>query len=323
MNMRAVTDRFNPNDLGYLDRNNIVSAILYNVYNTYKPFWKVNTTYNKIGLEYYRSYNPDAFSRAAIHGNHNITFSSFHTIGAYWDATPDVSYDYFEPRTKGRFFEVPANNMLGGFISSDYRRRFAIDVEGSKRWYGSSDRHVQYAEVSPRFRFSDKLSAIYSLSKNEAYRDVGFVNKVSDSIYLGTRNLHTLTNSLSAAYVFTARMSLRLEGRHYWSQAGYTKYGLLGVDGRLTDGTGYSKKHDINYNSFNVFLNFVWQFRPGSEMSVVYQNGIYSTGQMLANDYASDVTATFQAPQSNSLSMKVIYFLDYQSLARALRHKEG
>jgi len=323
MNMKSVSDRFNPNDLGYLDRNNIVSAILYNVYNTYKPFWKINTTYNKIGLEYYRSYNPDAFSRAAIHGNHNITFSSFHTVGAYWDATPAVSYDYFEPRTKGRFYELPANHMVGGFISSDYRRKFAIDLEGSKRWYGSGDRHVVYADMSPRFRFSEKLSAVYSISKNAAYRDVGFVNKLNDSIYLGTRNLHTLTNSLSAAYIFTARMSLRLEGRHYWSQAGYSKYGLLGADGKLIDAVGYTKKHDINYNSFNVFLNFVWQFRPGSEMSVVYQNSVYATGQMLANDYAADINSTFQAPQSNSLSMKVIYFLDYQTLAHAFKRKEG
>lgn len=323
MQTKAISDRFNPNDLGYLDRNNIVSAVLYNIYNTYKPFWRINTTYNKIGLEYYRSYNPDAFSKAAIHGNHVFTFRSFHTVGAYWDATPGVAYDYFEPRTPGRFYELPANNMFGGFISSDYRKKFAIDLEGSKRWFGSSDRHVQYAKVSPRFRFNEKLSAIYSLSKNAAYRDVGFVNKVNDSIYLGTRNLHTLTNSLSAAYIFTARMSLRLEGRHYWSQAGYSKYGLLGNDGKLAYGTGYSKNHDINYNSFNVFLNFVWQFRPGSEMSVVYQNSIYATGQVLENNYGNDVSSTFQAPQSNSLSMKVIYFLDYHTLSHAFRRKEG
>lgn len=323
MMTKAITDRFNPNDLGYLDRNNIVSCVLYNVYNTYKPFWKINATYNKLGLEYYRTYNPDAFSRAAVHGNHNVTFSSFHTMGAYWDAQPDIAYDYYEPRTMGRFYRLPPNHMFGGFISSDYRRRFAIDLEGSKRWYSSGDRHTMYAEVSPRFRFSNKLSAIYSISENAAYRDVGFVNRVNDSIYLGTRNLHTVTNSLSAAYIFTRRMSLRLEGRHYWSQAGYSAYGLLGSDGSLDYNTGYNRNHDINYNTFNVFLNFVWQFRPGSEMSVVYQNSVYSTQQALESSYVNDLNNTLQAPQSNSLSMKVIYYLDYQTIGRVLRRKES
>jgi len=318
MMTKAITDHFNPNDLGYLDRNNIVSAVLYNVYNTYKPFWWFNSTYNKIGLEYYRAFNPSAFVKAAMHGNHVFTFHSFLTTGLYWDAQPSVAYDYYEPRTQGRYYRLPANNMFGGFYSSDYRKKFALDLETSKRWYGASDRQTLYWSVSPRYRFSNKLSAIYSFAENDARNDVGFVNKVSDSIYLGTRHLRTFTNSLSAAYIFTRKMSLRMEGRHYWSQAEYSKYGLLGADGTLDNNTGYSTNHNINYNSFNVFMNFVWQFKPGSEMSVVYQNSIYSSGQNLVGNYLSDINNTVQAPQSNSLSMKIIYYLDYQTIKRAL-----
>ncbi len=317
MMTRMVTDKFNPNDLGYLDRNNIISCVLYNVYNTYKPFWVFNYTYNKIGLEYYRSYNPWAYARSAVHGNHTYTFRNFLTTGVYWDWTPAESYDYFEPRTQGRYFVQPSNNMFGGFYSTDYRKRFAFDVSGSKRWYRAEDRETLGWNVSPRYRFSNKLSAIYSFSRNDAKSDVGFVNKVSDSIYLGTRDLKTFTNALSAAYIFKRTMSLKLEGRHYWSQAEYSRYGLLGNDGRLTYGTGYSGTHNVNFNSFNVFMNFVWQFKPGSEMSVVYQNSIYTSGQALVQSYTESLSRTLQAPQSNSLSVKVIYFLDYHTLERA------
>jgi hypothetical protein len=317
MMTRMVTDKFNPNDLGYLDRNNIISCVLHNVYNTYKPFWVFNYTYNKIGLEYYRSYNPWAYARSAVHGNHTYTFRNFLTTGVYWDWTPAESYDFFEPRTPGRYFIQPSNNMFGGFYSTDYRKRFAFDVSGSKRWYRAEDRETLGWNVSPRYRFSDKLSAIYSFSRNDAKSDVGFVKKVSDSIYLGTRDLKTFTNALSAAYIFKPTMSLKLEGRHYWSQAEYSKYGLLGNDGRLTYGTGYSGTHNVNFNSFNVFMNFVWQFKPGSEMSVVYQNSIYTSGQALVNSYTESLNRTLQAPQSNSLSVKVIYFLDYHTLEKA------
>jgi len=322
LNSKLITDKFNPNDLGYMDRNNIMSLLYYNTYNTYKPFGRINTTYNKIGLEYYRSYAPDAFMKSAMHGNHVVTFTSFHTVGAYWDAQPGVMYDYLEPRTPGRFYRLPANNMTGGFVSSDYRRRFALDLEASKRWFGSSPRQVFYWSVSPRYRFSDKLSAVYSFWSEDKANDVGFVKRVHDSVFLGTRKLHTMVNSLTTSYIFNSTMSLKLDARHYWSQAEYSDYGFLEPDGTLA-ATTYNTDHNINYNSFNVFMNFVWQFRPGSEMSVVYQNSIYSSGSTLVPDYGTDLRETLQAPQSNSLSLKIIYFLDYQTMSRMFHPREG
>ncbi len=322
LNTRAVSDRFNANDLGYLDRNNIISCLYYNIYNTYKPFWIINTTYNKIGMEYYRAFNPDVFARAAVHGNHVVTFKNFLTSGLYWDAQPGVSYDFFEPRTPGRYYVYPANNMNGGFISSDYRKRFALDLEASKRWFGSSNRQTEYWSISPRYRFSNKLSAIYSLTRENRANDVGFVSKASDSIYLGSRTLNTTINTLSTAYIFTRNMSLKLDARHYWSQAEYTKYELLDKSGNLNS-ANYSTNHNVNYNSFNVFMNFVWQFKPGSEMSVVYQNSIYSAGPNIIPDYGTDVRTTLQAPQSNSLSVKIIYFLDYLTIDKAIHKKKA
>jgi len=322
LNTKAVSDRFNANDLGYLDRNNIISCLYNNIYNTYKPFWVVNTTYNKIGMEYYRAFNPDVFAKAAIHGNHVVTFTNFLSSGLYWDAQPGVSYDYFEPRTPGRYYVLPANNMNGGFISSDYRKRFALDLEASKRWFGGSNRQTEYWSISPRYRFSNKLSAIYSLTRENKANDVGYVNKISDSIYLGTRMLNTTINTLSTAYVFKNNISLKLDARHYWSQADYSRYDLLATDGRLNN-SNYNKNHNVNYNSFNVFMNFVWQFKPGSEMSVVYQNSIYSSGQNLIPDYVTDLRTTLQAPQSNSVSVKIIYFLDYLTIDKAVNKKKG
>jgi hypothetical protein len=151
---------------------------------------------------------------------------------------------------------------------------------------------------------------------------VGFVSKASDSIYLGSRTLNTTINTLSTAYIFTRNMSLKLDARHYWSQAEYTKYELLDKSGNLNS-ANYSTNHNVNYNSFNVFMNFVWQFKPGSEMSVVYQNSIYSAGPNIIPDYGTDVRTTLQAPQSNSLSVKIIYFLDYLTIDKAIHKKKA
>lgn len=315
---RSISDRFNPNDLGYLDRNNITYYSMDHYYNTYKPFGIVNTTYNHVGISYNRIFNPDVYSVCDIFGSHNLVTKDFFAAGAYWDLFPFDNRDYNEPRTFGRYYNIAVNNMAGGFISSDYRKKFALDLESSNRWYAAGRRNNFYWSVSPRYRFTDKFSMIYSLEGLNQINDVGFVSKTTDSIYFGVRDVNTITNTLTAAYIFTNKMSLKLNARHYWAQADYSKYGTLNAQGGL-DTTSYSNNHNINFNSFNVFMSFVWQFKPGSEMSVVYQNSIYASGKDIEHNYFNDLNATIQAPQSNSLSVKIIYYLDYLTLRSALR----
>ncbi|MES2704623.1 MAG: DUF5916 domain-containing protein [Bacteroidota bacterium] len=315
---QTVSDRFNPNDLGYLGRNNFSYYILDQNYNTYKPGKYFINTFNNIGIKYYRNFNPDAYQLFTIDALNGVTFKNFLTAGISWSLEPFEIYDFYEPRTFGRYYIYPGNYMAGGFISSDYRKKFALDVESNYRWFDIKGRSSWYWNVSPRYRFNDKLSMIYSFDRNLAAGNVGFVNNVNDSIYLGTRDVTTFSNTLDASYIFTSTMALRLSARHYWSKAEYSKYERLKENGRL-DSTGYNTNHNISFNSFNVFMALTWQFRPGSEMSVVYQNSIYATGSQIETNYFNDLNYTLKFPQSNSLSVKIIYFLDYLTLRGALK----
>ena len=315
---QSISDAFNPNDLGYLDRNNKTYYGLNQTYNIYKPFWIANSSSHNLNISYNRVFNPNVFQSFDINGGHNITFKNFLSSGFYWDLVPIRGNDYYEPRKLGRVYLYPENGMIGAYISSDYRKKFALDIDLNHTWFADHGRNTLYWAVSPRYRFSDKLSMVYRTELTNANNNVGFVNNINDSIYLGTRHVYTLTNSLSAAYIFNNKMSLKLDARHYWSQADYSKYSLLAQDGHLLD-TKYNTNHNVNFNSFNVFTSFVWQFKPGSEMSVVYQNGIYSSGQDIIHNYFTDINHTFSSPQSNSLSVKIIYYLDYLTLKNGLK----
>ena len=315
---RSVSDHFNPNDMGYLDRNNIVYYNIDQYYNIYKPFWNFVNVSNHLNIYYNRVFNPAVFQSYGFDGSHNATLKNYLTLGVYWAAQPEKSYDYLEPRTAGRDYVYPSTYMGGGFFSSDYRKKFALDGESNYRWFGTSGRNTFYWSLTPHYRFSDKFSMIYSFSYTNQHNDVGYVDNVNDSIYFGTRNINTLTNTLTASYIFTNVMSLSLNERHYWSQANYSTYNFLNNDGSLA-ATPYNTNHDINYNSFNVYLSFAWQFRPGSEMDIVYQNAIYTSGANIINDYSGDVNYMFQSPQSNSLSVKVVYYLDYLDIRKAFR----
>ena len=318
LSTRSVSDHFNPNDMGYLDRNNIVYYNADQYYNIYKPFWVLNNFYNHFNIYYNRVFNPAVFQSFGFDGSHNTTLKNYLTIGAYWTVQPITANDYLEPRTAGRYYLYPETYMTGGFFSSDYRKKFALDGEANYRTFAQQGRNTFYWSLTPHYRFNDKFSLIYSFNFTQQNNDVGYVDNINDSVYFGIRNVKTLTNTLSATYIFTNVMSLTLNERHYWSEADYSAYKFLNMDGTLNN-TAYNTNHDINYNSFNVYLSFVWQFRPGSEMSVVYQNSIYSSGTNIINDYFDDVNSTFQSPQSNSLSVKIVYFLDYLDIKKAFR----
>ena len=58
-------------------------------------------------------------------------------------------------------------------------------------------------------------------------------------------------------------------------------------------------------------------------MSIVYQNSVFTNGTTLATDYVSNLRNNLQAPQSNSLSLKVIYYLDYQTIANAISRRQN
>lgn len=318
LSTRSVSDRFNPNDMGYLDRNNITYYNADQYYNIYKPFWVINSMYNHFNVYYNRVFNPNVFQSFGFDASHYATLKNYLTTGIYWSVQPHTSNDYLEPRTAGRYYLYPETYMCGGFFSSDYRKKFALDGETNYRWFGQQGRNTFYWSLTPRYRFNDKFSMVYSFNYTHQNNDVGYVDNVNDSIYFGIRNINTITNTLSASYIFTNVMSLTLNGRHYWSQPEYSGYKFLNNDGTLSM-TSYNTNHDINYNSFNVYLSFVWQFRPGSEMSVVYQNSIYTDGTNIINSFYNDLNYTLQSAQSNSLSVKIVYYLDYLDIKKAFR----
>jgi Domain of unknown function (DUF5916)/Carbohydrate family 9 binding domain-like len=323
---QGISDNFNPNDLGYLGRNNVVYYGCNQNYAIYKPFWHFNSCSSYLGFSYTRIYNPDVFYQFDISGNEVATFKNYVTAGISWDVEPIKTYDYFEPRTAGRYYTYANNATVNPYISTDYRKKFALDAGFTETSYadiqytncGTTDRNTFSWYLSPRFRFSDKLLMIYSISEQLANNDVGYVANDNGAIYLGTRQLTTVTNSLNASYIFTNIMSLSLSARHYWSQANYLNYRLLGNDGSLIP-TTYNAAADINYNSFNMYLSFVWQYLPGSEMSVVYQNSIYTSGTDISNNYYNNLTGTLNAPQTNNLSLKLIYYLDYMSIKNTVK----
>jgi hypothetical protein len=94
----------------------------------------------------------------------------------------------------------------------------------------------------------------------------------------------------------------------------------LNTEGNL-DNTIHTENANINFNAFTVDLQFIWYFAPGSELSFVWKNLILTQGDQISYSYFDDFNKTISAPQTNSFSIRVLYYLDYLLLKKAFSKK--
>jgi hypothetical protein len=317
------TDTYDPNDLGLLYSNNSVENYVNVSYDIFKPIWKVNNFHVNTSIMYGRVYNPSTFWNFSVYTDMWTTFSKqYLSTGAWFNAEPITSYDWWEPRVQGRFYTYPINHAAGWWLSSDYRKTLALDFRIRYKWYDENERINLAFGLSPRLKASDKFFMYHDFDRDYFRDDIGFVNNTDDIITFGKRNILTYTNSLNASYIFTNRMSLTFRLRHYWSEAEYTGFYTLGLDGSL-DSSAYDENHDISFNAFNIDMVYTWQFLPGSEMSIVWKNSILTADSELIQNYWKNINHTFDSPQSNSISLKVLYYIDYMSLKKIGAHPIG
>ena len=323
------SDTYDPNDLGFLYNNNSRGGGAFVEYNVYEPFWKFIKTWSEVNVEYERLYNPDKFTTLGITAEGRVAWRNFLTTGLFYRIDPIEIYDYFEPRVWGRFYKIQTSNNIGGFYSSDYRKAFALDVDGNFRKFNAEGRYRLNYSISPRIRFSDKFSMVYSFARSGFLEDEGAAidlygegTILGGDIIFGKRNQTTYTNLLSASYIFTNRMGLTLRVRHYWSKVNYNSFHILSNEGYLTASnyTGLDldgeSLHNTNFNAFSVDMAYRWVFAPGSELSLVFKSNLTAFDNNVARSYSRNFENTLASAQTKSVSLKLLYYIDYLSLKK-------
>ena len=313
------SDTYDPNDLGFLQANNSVFHYLSLQYNQYNPFWKVHFWYNELSASHSMLYKPNDFTDLNFEFNSRTRFKNHLSMGANLSGTPISSYDYYESRM-GLKYAKPPYIRLDTWISPDYRKTLAIDVNAAYRHSWLYNMNAVYIRISPRIRFNDKFMLIIRSSYYMLKNDRGYASILSDSSgssfsIFGRRDNMTITNSINADYIFNNKSSFSFRLRHNWSTADYHEYFLLQDDGSLVEST-YNSNHDINYNAFTIDMSYTWQFAPGSELSVVWKNAIINSEDEILPSYLDDLRDVFNSNASNSISIKLLYYLDYHYLEK-------
>jgi Domain of unknown function (DUF5916) len=312
---------YDPNDLGFIFSPNGRSVFGAWSYNKNEPFGNFIEGHLTIEADYERLQKPDAFSEFGVGVDGFLVTKNRVGLGAFTYMEPVENFDYFEPRTDdfSRYYRFPTNRNIGGFISTDYRKKFALDLQTNFRKFDQKGRYRFNITASPRFRASDRLSFYLEVGSYNWRNDVGYVTTLENGeIILGIRDNITVENVFNTTYIFSNKMSLSFRLRHYWAKAEYSSLHLLDKDGRLTD-TNYDGFSDNSFNAFTVDAVYRWRFAPGSDIFVVWKNNTEDfsfANEDIQYSYEDGVRRLSDFPQRNSLSLRVIYYLDYLNLKR-------
>ncbi len=334
---QAVTKHYDHNDLGFQLFPNYINTNAWLGYNIYEPFWKFNRMWSYFQINYDHLKEPNTFTGAGYYGEVGFNTRGFHAFGIESGGEPVEQVDYFESRRDGWFFNRPQNYNVGGWISSDYRRQFALDI-GS--WYteaNANNWHIWNYRISPRFRVNDKLMLVYVYSTGKRFNEIGYTSTADDErIIFGSRDVVFHTNLATVNYIFSNRMGLTFRLRHYWSTVKYDRFMELANDGYtygdldtwqvdnedygfITNDAGTERirsTQDRSFNTFNIDMVYTWVFSPGSEISIVWKQSILDDDNIIPDDFGTNLDRTISLPQNNSFSVRILYFIDYLNFTR-------
>jgi hypothetical protein len=259
----------------------------------------------------------------SLNFNVNMNTKKNDYFGISLNANPLESYDFYEPRAAGRYVINP--RRVGGSVtlSSNYNKKFALDVSPNFSVFDQAGRNAYGFYVAPRYRFTDKLALNYSFNFSRRNNNKGYANSIDDdnnsatpnTIIFANRNVVTYSNSLSGKYSINSRMTFNLSVRQYWSFAENKNFLSLDQDGGFTDFPTYNQNTNSSFYSWNTDLSYNWWFAPGSQVSILYRNNAANFEREINKNLGQNITDLLNNSALNhTFSISVRYFIDYNSV---------
>jgi hypothetical protein len=196
-------------------------------------------------------------------------------------------------------------------LQTDYRKKLVLEARFKYIKSHEKEKYQTEYEIESRFRVNNHFSIQYEFENQFFTLDRGYITEIGKDIVFGARDYRELTHFFGANYVFNPRMTFSIRLRHNWARVQYTQFYTLQLDGTLED-RDYQENEDINFNAWTIDANFRWRFAPGSDLFVVWKNSIFGEDDQSNISYSKNLRQLFENPQSNSLSVKAIYYIDFQ-----------
>jgi hypothetical protein len=314
-----ISEDFDNNDLGVNFQTNYFSISGNANYRILKSTNKLNSF--RININAFAQFDNRThyLQEQNFNINGSISNKKNHSAGFGININPFERYNFYNPQVEGRYVIFPKNYGTWFWISTNYNKKFALDInpnigftETKGWWYWGLD-------ISPRYRFNDKFSLIYKNNFYNEYQDLGRVDQIGNDIIFAKRDNQTLETSLEGKYSLTAKMNFGLKLRHYWSFSENNSYHKLLENGYVEDYI-YTDNANQNLNLWNFDLSYSWWFAPGSQMSVLYRNNSAVFENEFSKNYSYNSKQVFNHEQLNhTFSISIRYFIDYNQAKNAFK----
>jgi hypothetical protein len=325
-----VTKDFDPNDLGinfYTNYYNFYGNANYRILNPTKLFNKF-----KVDYDMYVEFNKESgkVQDNKISSEVNVTSVNNNYYGFGVTLFPLESYDYYEPRAENRYVIIPRKIEAWASVSTNYNKKFAIDLNPSIAIADESGRIAFGADIGPRYRFNDKLLLTYTFSFLRRNNNKGYIDSYDDddnkntpeTIVFANRNVITYANTLGGKYALNSAMTLNLAVRQYWSSAENKNILELESDGTLAPYPQYTENKNSSFYSWNTDLSYSWWFAPGSQLSVLYRNNASNFERIIDKNFKNNVTDLLNNDALKHIfSVSVKYFIDYNAVKNKIRNR--
>jgi hypothetical protein len=209
--------------MGILFRNKYSNFSSYFNYQTFEPKGIFNRIQINSWFNYSRLFKPSTYTGKNVGVNINGQTKKLLNFGFNSNWNIGKQYDYWIPRTEGRFSTFKNNVNANLWIGSNQAKKFSISGYScmATMFDPERDLFIHWFGLDPRIRFTDKFSLSYSLNYERGSGSRGFVDNIDNEVLYGQRRQKTITNSISGTYNFNSFYGLSLTFRNYWSTVDY------------------------------------------------------------------------------------------------------
>ena len=304
----------------------------YEVNNANRVFKRWAISSNQIGAGW--SFGGERRSTVA-----NLTLEA--SLWNYWGGSVSVDDELsalsLDLLRGGAAVTVPARTTVTTSVHTDSRRGTQGTLGVS--FYREPGTHSSYEDIVPAVtsRVTDRLALTGSIEGSRSdlgwqYLDAVTTNDGTIDPILARVDARTLSITTRADYAFTTHLTLQAYAQPYFATGRYSDLKYAATTGnrasivpfddrarRLTDGSSVvdfndDGRADATIPNSDFALHELhgsavlrWEYRPGSELFLVWTQKRAGDGNVGSLAPARDVSELFRVPPSNVLLMKVSY----------------
>lgn len=325
--------KYDKSDLGFFTNNNTMDQGVWVGYNWTKP----KNWYNQMRLNFNFWYNRlvsplDVLQRKSMmyqnaggNVNGNAQTKKLWWIGGSINWGFDYN-DFYEARLRGRVFRNKGSIGINGWWDSNPAKKLSWGGSLFVGTGGVFNRKSLESYLYGKIRFSSKFSVDNYINVQNINNQPGWASNIGpqeDTVIFSRRNVRGVENILNFKYNFTNRMGLTLRARHSWTKVQPLQFYELNLEGDLKTPTNpFTGNVNQNYNFLSVDMVYNWQFAQGSFFNIVWKDIGENFNRAFEKNYAKNLGKTIDGEQFTSLSLRVIYFLDYLTVRNKLKKKQ-